>query len=144
MLDERGSRRAEMLELVNALYVAARGRDTVTANALLARPYASRLPRDVREEVLALLREPADSLRAPMRLLRYGYVLTQLGSPDDLEHDRSRMDQLRLELEEVDDPRTWEAPRSGAVRATRPHAASLPIEREEGTDEDDARGRGRG
>src|SRR5688572_31596241 len=128
MLDERASRRAEMLELVNALYVAARGRDSVTAHALLARPYASRLPRDVREEVLALLREPAESLRAPMRLLRYGYVLTQLGADDDLEHDRWRADQLRLELDDADAPRAWDAPRTGAIRAIRPRAASLPLE----------------
>ena len=137
MLDERASRRAEMLELVNALYVAARGRDSVTVHALLARPYASRLPRDVREEVLALLREPADSLRAPMRLLRYGYVLTQLGADDDAEHDRWRTDQLRLELEDADDPRALEAPRAGTIRATRPRAASLPLEGDANARHDD-------
>lgn len=140
MLDERASRRAELLELVNALYVAARDRDSVVVHALLARPYASRLPRDVREEVLALLREPPGSLRAPMRLLRYGYVLTQLGAGDDLEHDRSRVDQLRLELDEAEDPQAWEAPRAGAVRASRPRAASLPIERD-ADDTDDEAGR---
>jgi hypothetical protein len=55
-------------------------RDAMKVTALLRKRTATHLPRDVREELLFLSRAPADSLRAPVRFLRFQHRMIQLAS----------------------------------------------------------------
>jgi hypothetical protein len=48
--------------------------------ALLRKRTATHLPREVREELLLLSRASRDSLRAPVRFLRFQYRMQQLAS----------------------------------------------------------------
>jgi hypothetical protein len=70
------------LAYVEALANALLSREAERVTAMLALPAAARLPRDVREEALVLSGLPPWHLRAPMRTLRYRYLLTQLAQWD--------------------------------------------------------------
>jgi hypothetical protein len=72
-------------------------RDPERVWALLDDPEAYRyIPSNVREEALAMAQLPHTSLRAPVRLYRYQYLLGRLGDepldePFDLSFDRSQL-----------------------------------------------------
>ena len=82
-----------LLRYVATLVVAVIDRDLLAIRALLGRAQSSHLPRDVRDEVTAQLRQPRSSLRAPILLLEYQHRLKQLAAA---EHDSEP--QLELPL----------------------------------------------
>jgi hypothetical protein len=53
-------------------------RDALRVTALLRKRTATHLPREVREELLAISRAPRDSLRAPIQFLRFQHRMTKL------------------------------------------------------------------
>lgn len=53
-------------------------RDAMRVTALMRKRTATHLPRDVREELLVLSRAPRDSLRAPIRFLRFQHRMREL------------------------------------------------------------------
>jgi hypothetical protein len=53
-------------------------RDAMRVTALMRKRTATHLPRDVREELLLLSRAPRDSLRAPIRFLRFQHRMREL------------------------------------------------------------------
>jgi hypothetical protein len=53
-------------------------RDAMRVTALMRKRTATHLPRDVREELLLLSRTPRDSLRAPIRFLRFQHRMREL------------------------------------------------------------------
>jgi len=53
-------------------------RQALRITALLRKRTATHLPREVREELLALSRAPRESLRAPVRFLQFQHRMTQL------------------------------------------------------------------
>jgi hypothetical protein len=55
-------------------------RDAMTITALLRKRTAMHMPREVREELLALSRAPRDSLRAPVQFLRFQHRMAQLAA----------------------------------------------------------------
>ena len=125
---DRAGWRERMLAYVDALYDAVQDRDEPEVRALLAQGDATHLPREVREEALALLPEPVGSLRAPIRLLRFEFVLTQLDEHEELMRDRRSAEQLRLDLGlDVED-----ASGRGAVRWRQETAAARPARDEDG------------
>ena len=108
--------RGEMAEFLDALHRAVIDRDRTEVHRLLRRKAALRLPREVREEALALSAEKPESLRAPMRLLRFWYMHLQVSKqPGD---DDSAPEQLPLELD------VKAARASGSARAVRPVKAA--------------------
>ena len=106
-----------LLRYVASLVTAVIDRDLLAIRALLGRAVSSHLPREVREEVVAQLKQPRSSLRAPIRLLEYQHRLKQLAAT---EHDAEP--QLELPLR---------APQSSARRRSTPVdiAASRPTRR---------------
>lgn len=79
--DER--RDAErLLAAVERLYDAVVSRDAAVVHALIDSAMATSIPREVREEALAITALPAGSARVPMALLRHHHRLTQLAGPD--------------------------------------------------------------
>lgn len=72
--------RQRLLLVVDRLLHAVERRDVEGVWYLLDDPEAYRcIPANVREEVLAMAQRPARSLRAPVRLYRYQYLLRRLG-----------------------------------------------------------------
>ena len=55
-------------------------RDAMRITALLRKRTATHLPREVREELLLVSRAPRDSLRAPVRFLRFQHRMAQLAA----------------------------------------------------------------
>ncbi len=55
-------------------------RDAMAVTSLLRKRTATHLPRDVREELLMISRLSRDSLRAPIRFLRFQYRMMQLAA----------------------------------------------------------------
>src|SRR5258708_5038634 len=53
-------------------------RDAMGVTALLRKRTATHLPREVREELLAVSRASRESLRAPVQFLRFQHRMTQL------------------------------------------------------------------
>src|SRR6185369_7607910 len=53
-------------------------RDAMRVTALMRKRTATHLPREVREELLVLSRAPRDSLRAPIRFLRFQHRMREL------------------------------------------------------------------
>src|SRR4051812_19880529 len=53
-------------------------REALRLTALLRKRTATHLPREVREELLLLSRQPRESLRAPVQFLRFQHRMTQL------------------------------------------------------------------
>ncbi|HXT14090.1 MAG TPA: hypothetical protein VN706_00580 [Gemmatimonadaceae bacterium] len=79
----RRSRRAvtalrSLLTYLDEIERALMQRDAMRVTALLRKRTATHLPRDVREELLFLSRAPRDSLRAPVRFLRFQHRMTML------------------------------------------------------------------
>ena len=55
-------------------------RDALRVTALLRKRTATHMPREVREELLVVSRAPRESLRAPVRFLRFQHRMTQLAA----------------------------------------------------------------
>jgi hypothetical protein len=95
------------LAYLDELYDAMMNRDQQRVRYLIEAVRASWIPREVREEVLAISRLPGTSVRAPIQLLRYMRVLEELtgendeaplreeGAEDD---ERELVDPAQLEL----------------------------------------------
>jgi len=72
--------RERLLVLLDALSLAIERRDLRAVWAVLDEPDACRcFPPAVRDEALTIAQLPPPALRAPIRLYRYRYLLTQLG-----------------------------------------------------------------
>lgn len=67
-----------LLVIAERLYDAVMARDAELAHALLELGAASSLPREVREESLAILGLPPTSYRVPMQLLQFRHRITEL------------------------------------------------------------------
>jgi hypothetical protein len=65
------------LELIETAVIA---HEPLQITALLRKRTATHLPREVREELLLLSRSSRDSLRAPVRFLRFQHRMHQLAS----------------------------------------------------------------
>jgi hypothetical protein len=68
-----------MLAYLEDLCAALLAHDAVTIHRLLADPLARSLPRQVREEALAISRAHPSSLRAPIQTLRFYHQSLQMG-----------------------------------------------------------------
>jgi len=79
-------------------------RDAMRVTALLRKRTATHMPREVREELLMLSRAPRESLRAPVRFLRFQHRMTQLAAAGEA------LPTAQMEL------RLDSRPGSGAVR----------------------------
>ncbi|HEY4218580.1 MAG TPA: hypothetical protein VGM67_15675 [Gemmatimonadaceae bacterium] len=55
-------------------------RDSLRITSLLRKRTATHMPREVREELLAISRMSRESLRAPIRFLRFQHRMTQLAA----------------------------------------------------------------
>jgi hypothetical protein len=66
------------LAYLDELYDAMMNRDRERVRYLIAAVRASWIPREVREEALAIAHLPRTSVRAPIQLLRYMRVLEEL------------------------------------------------------------------
>jgi hypothetical protein len=86
-----------LIAYLDALYRAAMARDVEDLAALLLEPIASHVPREVREEALAIVALPDASLRAPIQLLQFRQRTLQLeveereGVEEQLPIERSRL-----------------------------------------------------
>jgi len=69
---------ANFLAYLDEIETAVLARQALRITALLRKRTATHLPREVREELLALSRAPRESLRAPVRFLRFQHRMTQL------------------------------------------------------------------
>jgi hypothetical protein len=99
--------RERLLRIVNGMLAAIERRDVDRLVALLDDPEAYRcIPARVREEAIAVAQQPEGSLRAPIRLYRYQYLLFRL-SDEPLE---SPLDPSQLALMFASDP-TSDTPR---------------------------------
>ena len=88
--------RARLLNILNHVLAAIEQRDVERVMALLDDPEAYRcVPARVREEAIVVSQLPESSLRAPMRLYRYQYLLHRL-SDEPLE---SSLDPAQFALE---------------------------------------------
>lgn len=79
---------ARLLGVVERLYDAVVGRDAARVHALIDSTMATSIPREVREEALAITALPAGSARVPMALLRFHHRLTQLAGAKERLADR--------------------------------------------------------
>jgi hypothetical protein len=80
-----------LLDYLNDLHEAVMGRDRGRVMSLLNQRSADRLPREVREEAIAVSREDPRSLRAPMQMLRFFHMqqkLAEYGEATDLPSDQ--------------------------------------------------------
>ena len=104
--------RQRLLLVVERLLHAIEQRDAERVWMLLDDPEAYRcIPSNVREEALAMAQLPGTSLRAPVRLYRYQYLLRRLSDdPLDQVIDAS---QLALELTPAATPETDRQPGGG-------------------------------
>lgn len=80
MIGRRADARA-LLAFLEELHEAVICRDRAAVSDLLRRRLAREVPRDVREEMLALVRARGMSMRVPVRLLRFYHVTEQLLDP---------------------------------------------------------------
>jgi hypothetical protein len=71
---------ASFLAYLREIEQALMHRDAMRITALLRKRTATHMPRDVREELLFLSRASRDSVRAPIRFLRFQHRMTQLAS----------------------------------------------------------------
>jgi hypothetical protein len=69
---------ASFLAYLEEIETAVLARQALRITALLRKRTATHLPRDVREELLALSRAPRESLRAPVKFLQFQHRMTQL------------------------------------------------------------------
>jgi hypothetical protein len=85
-------------------------RDALRITSLLRKRTATHLPREVREELLAISRMSRDSLRAPIKFLRFQHRMAELAAggeqlltaQTELRFERSRSGEVRRD----DDQRT--------------------------------------
>ncbi len=104
--------RERLLLVVDRLLRAIEQRDVERVWHLLDDSEAYRcIPANVREEALMMAQLPARSLRAPVRLYRYQYLLRRLGDDEPLE---SPVDQSQLALELAPRPAPMPVQRVGA------------------------------
>jgi hypothetical protein len=68
------------LTYLEQIEAAVLGHEPLKITALLRKRTATHLPREVREELLLLSRASRDSLRAPVRFLRFQYRMQQLAA----------------------------------------------------------------
>jgi hypothetical protein len=71
-----------MLGYLEELCTALLAHDAIAIHRLLAHPLARSLPRQVREEAIAISRASPSSLRAPIQALRFYHQTLQLGEND--------------------------------------------------------------
>lgn len=71
---------ARFLAYLEQIEAAVLAREPLQITALLRKRTATHLPREVREELLVLSRASRDSLRAPVRFLRFQHRMQQLAS----------------------------------------------------------------
>jgi hypothetical protein len=83
-----------LLAHLDALSVALAERDLARVNELITGPGSTRIPRSVREEALAVVALPLESLRAPIALWAFYHQTVQLLAQEP-ERD---MQQLELPL----------------------------------------------
>ena len=103
--------RERLLRIANGMLAAIERRDLDRLLALLDDPEAYRcIPARVREEAIAVAQQPEGSLRAPIRLYRYQYLLLRL-SDEPLE---TPLDPSQFALMFASDP----AYRSSRARPT--------------------------
>ena len=69
---------SNFLAYLDEIEAAVLGRQALRITALLRKRTATHLPREVREELLALSRAPRESLRAPVRFLQFQHRMIQL------------------------------------------------------------------
>jgi hypothetical protein len=70
-----------MLAYLEELCTALLAHDSAAVQRLLGHPLARALPRQVREEAMAIIRANPSSLRAPIQVLRFYHQTLQLGEP---------------------------------------------------------------
>lgn len=94
-----GGLESDLLEFLDRVHAAVEDRDPESTRRLLAEPLAVHLPREVREEALALSADSIASFRAPLHLLRYYHRTVQLlRAPSAREVEGEGRSQLELEL----------------------------------------------
>ncbi len=71
-----------MLAYLEELCTALLAHDAIAIHRLLAHPLARSLPRQVREEAIAISRASPSSLRAPIQALRFYHQTLQLGESE--------------------------------------------------------------
>jgi hypothetical protein len=71
-----------MLAYLDALCAALLAHNALEVRRLLQHPLSRILPRDVREEALAISRDPHASLRAPLRTLQFYHQTAELLSEE--------------------------------------------------------------
>ncbi|MDB4884042.1 MAG: hypothetical protein JWL95_2808 [Gemmatimonadetes bacterium] len=107
--------RERLLGLLDVLRTAIERRDLAAVWAVLDEADACRcFPPALREEALVLAQLPPTVFRAPLKLYRYHYLLTQLGD-DPLE---IAMDPAQLALDTAPTPSTPAAPSPGSPRGS--------------------------
>ncbi|MGH7622482.1 MAG: hypothetical protein ACREMU_09105 [Gemmatimonadaceae bacterium] len=88
------------LEYLDAIDRALTRRDSMDVTSLLRKRIATHLPREVREELIALAHAPRASLRAPVRFLRFQHRMTELARGG--ERLLTAQTELRLEPRPID------------------------------------------
>lgn len=101
---------ARLLSLAERLYDAIMARDVERVYALLAASAATSVPREVREEALAVVAMPARSYRVPMTLLRYHYRLSQLTRGEPMADDAPPPDPAQMEIPFGRERLRWRVP----------------------------------
>jgi hypothetical protein len=71
---------ANFRRYLEEIEVAVVNRDAMGITSLLRKRTATHLPREVREELLALSRMPRESLRAPVQFLRFQHRMAELAA----------------------------------------------------------------
>lgn len=104
-LSDPYSETIRLIVLLEQLYDAVCDRDPAIVHAILACASASRMPREVREEALAIVALPANSYRVPMGLLRLHHRLTELTrSVSGMPRFRDLDGEVRIPVEVDGDP----------------------------------------
>lgn len=76
--DEECNEYGRLVVVAERLHDAIMARDAELVQAMLDAGVATSIPREVREEALALVQLPATSFRVPMQLLQFHRRLTEL------------------------------------------------------------------
>ncbi len=90
----RSVSREALLSYIDRLYDAVVARQAQVVRSLLRTRMAMHLPRDVREDALAVSRAPNASFRAPLRLLQFAHRMAELSREEAV----PPAGQLELEL----------------------------------------------
>jgi hypothetical protein len=106
------------LEYLDAIDRALTRRDSMDVTSLLRKRIATHLPREVREELIALIHAPRASLRAPVRFLRFQHRMIELARGG--EPLLTAQTELRLEPRPIEGAiRLDDGRRAAALEATR-------------------------